>query len=192
MKRDIYQRGLRTPRPLACLLGVLHGRLEKTAAVNPENGQLMSGYIEQKQRRLDENAAAAVVALECGLRNIRMEMFQLLSEERALQRQLEALLEESQLESDRRQADCIRRQRTALQNRLDRVGARLLFLRKTISSRELCCTERLMQASARLQRLLAAYAHGALRCPATAAHIPPISVGGAFTAYQSAHQEKDI
>lgn len=29
MKRDIYQRGLRTPRPLAWLLGVLHGRLEK-------------------------------------------------------------------------------------------------------------------------------------------------------------------
>ena len=34
MKRDIYQRGLRTPRPLAWLLGVLHRKQFQQCAGN--------------------------------------------------------------------------------------------------------------------------------------------------------------
>lgn len=191
MKRKQYQRGLRTPRVLVYLLGRYHGRITKTAAVDPNTGRLVSGYAEVKRRQLAENAAEAVVDLELGLRSTRTEAHRLLAEKARLQQRLAALPEDGQPENDLRQAERLRQQKAALHTRLDQITARLQELCTLIASRELCCTERLEQAAHRLQRLLAAYTHGAMRGPITAECVPPVEPGDALAGYHAVHKKGD-
>lgn len=183
--------GMHIPCIFLWLLGAFHGKVLKTAAIDPDTGCISSGYVEGKIRLFQGLCAGTAAQLERDLKAAWTEAADLAAEEALLDRQLAGIPvpRAAATVEERRQAKRSRSRRDALDARRLALLKRLIELDHKIRSRELETRAHLDRTVQILQSRLAAYGHGALLSPFYQKYIPPVNYAPAFAAYEQAYRQ---
>lgn len=186
-------KGLRVPRFLLFLLGFFHGKLLKTAAIDPASETISSSYITGKKKAFGEYCAQMVRNLENELKSVRGEAASLFTEEALIRRQLEDIPTEvsSDIEG-RRQARRIVQRRHSLEERHKGIIQRLVEIDTKLHSRELVVREEMTATASAMQSIFSSYGHGALLVPLYGKYVPVVTFEEYFTMYQETHRKETI
>lgn len=193
MNKKLKLKGLGVPRIFIWILGFSHGRIFKTAVVDPETGTISSGYIAEKTRLFNKLSSEYVGIMENELKAIRADAAKLLSDEASLRKEADEIKMPVAMETvaDKRAARtaaadmsvCVKAHRQTLE--------RLVELNGKITSREAIAREELDAVASALQGLFAVYARGMLIKPVRSSMIPSVEYEKSFEIYHAAHEKED-
>ncbi len=194
MSRKLKMKGLRVPRLFIWMLGFSHGCIFRTAMIDPENGQISSGYITEKRRLFNKLSSQYVKTMEEELKNLRKEAVGIMADEAFLRQARDAIKQPGSTGTiaERRAA---RRAENDMNSyrRGHKTGIyRLAVISGEITSYETSVREKLDATASALQGLFAVYGRGMLVKPVRESMIPPIEYENCFEIYHEAHEKEDI
>lgn len=190
-QKTLKIRGMGLPRFFIWILGFIHGRILKTAAVDTETGYICSAYVTSKCKLFNEQSLNRIRKLENELKAVRAEAFDLMAEEAQLRKRLEEDIIDkppSSINEKRNAGRCAARHDGYIKNHENNVR-RLGAIDAKIRSCELQAREELDATAAALQSRFATYAHGMLFCPVQSSLIPPVEYS--FQLYQESHKDEN-
>ena len=193
MTRKPKLRGLHVPRLFIWLMGFIHGRILKTAALDPDSGVICSGYVTGKCRLYNEVSSKRVESLEYELKGVRAEAASLMTEESLLRCRIRDYPAEKKpvTVNERRSESRTRAEKSAAAGRRSEIIRRLVEIDGRIRSCELAAREELDAIAGALQSRFSTYAHGVTLRPVTDKHIPAVSYETSFELYRAAHRRDD-
>ena len=194
MSRKLRLKGLRVPRIFIWMLGFSHGCIFRTAMVDPENGQISSGYITEKRRLFNELSSQHVKIMEEELKELRKEAAGIMADE-AFLRQGKDEIQQPQSTETIAERRATRRAREGMNNynkEHRRVIDRLSEISGEITSYETSVREELDATASALQGLFAVYGRGMLVRPVRENMIPPVGYENCFDIYHKAHEKEDL
>lgn len=192
-QKTLKIRGMGLPRFFIWILGLIHGHILKTAAVDPETGYICSAYVTGKCKLFNEQSSNRVKKLENELKAVRAEAFDLMAEEAKLRKRLEEDIvakPPSSVNEKRNAGRCAARHDDYIKNHENNIR-RLAEINTKIRSCELQAREELDATAAALQSRFATYAHGMLFCPVHSSLIPPVEYSYSFELYWESHKDED-
>lgn len=190
-QKTLKIRGMGLPRLFIWILGFIHGRILKTAAVDPETGYICSAYVTSKCKLFNEQSLNRIRKLENELKAVRAEAFDLMAEEAQLRKRLEEDIIDkppSSINEKRNAGRCAARHDGYIKNHENNVR-RLAAIDAKIRSCELQAREELDATAAALESRFATYGHGMLFCPVQSSLIPPVEYS--FQLYQESHKDEN-
>lgn len=189
-KNNLKIKGAWIPSFFIWILGLIHGKILKTAALDSD-GQITSSYVTGKLKLFRELAAQRMRDLEQELKAVRVEASRLMAEEADLHHnhQIPDVSDASSIQARRNNR---RRniQKASLLACRKEILARLTEIDGKINDCELLARDDLDAAAALLQRRLSTYAHGVLLRPVHLDLIPPFEYEESFDSYYQAHQQE--
>lgn len=186
-------KGLRVPRFLLFLLGLLHGKLLKTAAIDPATETISSSYISGKQKAFGEYCAQMLRNMENELKAVRGEAAALFTEEADLRRQLGDIPTDTPSGiQGKRQMRRSGNQKRRLEARHNEIIQRLMEIQTKLRSRELMVREEMTATASAIQSVFSSYGHGALLIPFYGTYIPAVTFEEYFSMYQETHLKETI
>ena len=192
-KKILKMKGIGVPRIFIWILGLLHGRIFKTAALDSETGYICSSYITGKCKLFHGLSASRVKLLEQELKAVRSEAFQLMTQEAQIRKSLDKDVvgdAPDSINEKRNAARCAARRASYIQCHEENIR-RLGQIDSKIRSCELNAREELDVTASELQSLFATYAHGMLLRPVQSRCIPPVEYNHCFDLYQESHKSED-
>lgn len=193
-KKVLSIKGLRTPRILIWLLGLLHGKILRAGTIDPDSNLLCGSYITSKSKLYQEYCYKRIGMLEEELKGLRIESSCLMFEDDTLQAQLSALVvDTAPAESNQQKRIAARTSaiRSSALARKDAVLRRLSEISEEIRSKEMACSEELAATAEALQSRFSTYGHGMMLRPVFQKVIPPLEYEKCLRSYQQLHEETD-
>lgn len=186
-------RGLRTPSWIVAIRGFGDARVRKTAAVDPNSGLLVSGYITGMLAQLHAYEAGAVDNLENEVKSVRAEASELMTEHSQIRRSLEplpAVPDPTDVDRMRqyRQAEARNRSTTT---RLYEIESRLMEIQNKLTDREHHVLQVLSNVMGLMRSKFSAYGHGMMLQPVSDQMIPEPTLNGALAVYHDIHKQQD-
>lgn len=192
-KKTLKIKGMFAPRIFIWMLGLLHGHIFKTAALDPETGYICSSYVTGKCKLFEELSSDRVRQLEYELKAVRAEAADLMIKEAQIRKSLEEdTIETIPVSIDEKRSIGRWESRRASYFKSHETNIkRLAEIDNKIRSCELNAKEELTAAAAALQNCFATYAHGVLFRPVQNSFIPPVKYTDCFELYRESHKDED-
>lgn len=191
-KHECSVKGLRTPRILIWLLGLLHGKILRTGTIDPDTNLLCGSYITSKTMLYKEYCHKRVGMLEAELKGLYIKVSSLLLSYETLQNRLSVLNSKTsspESNQEKRLAQQVAYDHSNAAKQKNDVVMQMAEIYEVIRSKEISCTEELAGTAEALHSRFATYAHGMLLRPVLQKTIPRLEHEGCLTAYQLLHRE---
>jgi len=182
MKHTPTIKGLKVPRIFLFTMGILHGRIMKSAGLDPDTGYIRSSYITGKLEALNDLCARQVKQMENELKAVWAEADGLLLAMDAARPDPENAPGANPRELARATA---KKQQFAAQNtqRLEQLSA----IHSKIRSREVNFWASLDSVASILKSNFSTYGHGVLLSSVSGDQLPPMTYEEHFAPYERAH-----
>jgi hypothetical protein len=192
-RKELKLKGLRVPRIFIWILGVIHGKLLKTATIDPNTNYVSSSYITGKIKLFSELTAKYINRLEYELKAVRTEASELMVEEAILSKEIEELpeLEVPITIQQKRDFKRITTQKEGMQKRHQEILNRLVEIDAKVKSREMCVKEALEATAKNLQSCFSTYGHGVMLQPIFTENIPPVDYETSFETYLKTYEKEN-
>lgn len=186
-------KGLGTPNFLVGIRGFMDARLTKTAVIDAETGQIVSGYITRMFAQLQAYEAGQIDKLENEVKAARAAAGELVAEYAQIRRgleQLPAVPDPKDVQRVRQYQRAQERQRDKIA-RCDEIARRLVEIDAKLRDREHHVRQELNHTVGIIKSKFAAYGHGMMRRPVDEKMIPNPTLSDAREVYHEVHLKED-
>lgn len=183
--------GLKTPRILLFVMGVIQGKILKTAGIDEKSGLISASYITAKVNLYNEFSNRQLIILENATKALRTKCNQERREADCLEEEIKwiPIISNPTTVSEKRDKTAYDKRRSELYAKLQKHEAAIVEQESKINSAELNCREELDAIANALRSRMVSFTHGVLAGRGLLAehYIPQIGYDRAFELYEAAH-----